>query len=231
MLSLLIDTSTEQGLAAIARDHQLLFQGQLPPGLKSSAFLLPEIQSGLKQLNLRIQDLDSIVVGKGPGSYTGIRMGVITAKTLAFASNLPLIGLCTLHAFTPSSEGEFAVFLDAGISGVYAIRGTRSGNTIAYSQGPEVLEMGHLLPILDTVDTIVCPAPHRIQTRIDAAYPQFRPKWEIAAPDPLQIYRQALSEFEKRNYSLNGEVDILYLRKTQAEMEREKKIGIPELTG
>lgn len=223
MLCLIIDTSTDQGLVAIFRNHLMIFQGHLPTGHKSSTYLLPEIDAGLRQWNLKMADFDFVGVGKGPGSYTGIRMGVMTAKALTFSSQIPLVGLCTLQLFTPTHEGKFAVLLDAGISGVYAIQGVKKGDSIKYSHEPQVLEISQLHQFLLGVGTIVTPAAQRIQAKISAAFPELNLHWEIAAPNPQHAYTLASNEFENKRFSTNGEIDILYLRKTQAEIEREKK--------
>src|SRR5262249_52696695 len=133
---LIIETSTEQGCAAIVANGKVTFLAQIPTGLQNSTYLLPEIQRGLQLLDMDPQQLHSIAVGIGPGSYTGIRVGAIVAKTLSFALKKPLIGICSLKCFTPTLEGYFAVLIDAKIGGVYVLKGLKKGSSIQYLDDP-----------------------------------------------------------------------------------------------
>jgi tRNA threonylcarbamoyladenosine biosynthesis protein TsaB len=230
MLSLLIETSTELGLVAIVKEGQVLFVSQLPAGQQNSKYLLPEIQSGLKSLELKVNAFDFIAVGVGPGSYTGIRIGVMTAKTLAFATDTPLIGLCTLQTFLPENEGRFAVMIDAKISGAYVILGQKRGGEVAYLSEPQGVGLNHLPGLLQGIKTVVSPNISRIKPNLEAIAPNLQLEWEVKGPDPLLMYRGAVVKFESHEFTTEGELDILYLRKTQAELEREIKKNPPPLT-
>jgi tRNA threonylcarbamoyladenosine biosynthesis protein TsaB len=223
MLSLLIETSTEQAMIAIVKEGKLLFLGQLPIGHQSSKHLIPQIESGIKSLKIKIKDFDFIGVGVGPGSYTGIRIGVMTAKTLAFATERPLIALCTLHTFVPKNEGPFSVLIDAKISGVYAIEGNKSHEEINYLCEPQVIDISHLRSLLHKAYRIVTPDSTRIKPKIEAIYPDVKLEWETKPPDPLHMYKMASLHYARKEYSLGEQIDIMYLRKTQAEMEWEEK--------
>ena len=87
---LLIDTATERGIVSIFDQETQLFHADLPYGLNNSKHLLPKIQEGLLSLGLEPKDLHCIACGTGPGSYTGMRVGAMTAKTLSFALEIPL---------------------------------------------------------------------------------------------------------------------------------------------
>jgi tRNA threonylcarbamoyladenosine biosynthesis protein TsaB len=223
MYSLLIETSTEQGLLAILKDHQLIFQGNLPSGYQNSKHLLPEIERGLKLLNFQVKDFKYIAVGIGPGSYTGIRIGAITAKTLAFAAKLPLIGLCTLELWTPSEDGQFAVLIDAKIGGAYVITGQWLHGVINYFSPPQLLELNKLGEILDPVEVILTPKRTPVEEKLKALYPQNSWKWEEKGPDLLQMDTLAYNKYLKGDYSSDGQLEILYMRKTQAEIEQDLK--------
>ncbi len=223
MLSLLIETSTEQSVAAIVKEGTLLFKSSFPIGRQCSKYLIPEIESGLKSLNVKIKDFDFIGVGIGPGSYTGIRIGVMTAKALAFAAEIPLIGLCTLHTFIPDNNGPFSVWIDAKISGLYAVQGHKNDEGIHYLSKPQVIEMSPAGSVLPNPCVIVTPDSTRIKPKIEAIYPDLKLNWEIKSPDPLNMHRMASLRYERKEYSLDGHIDIMYLRKTQAEIERETK--------
>jgi len=91
-----LETSTTVCSVSVTRDGKLLsFRDQLDA--KSHATqLIPFITEVLKESGLKPQDLSAIAVSKGPGSYTGLRIGVSTAKGLAYALNVPLIAIDTL---------------------------------------------------------------------------------------------------------------------------------------
>jgi tRNA threonylcarbamoyladenosine biosynthesis protein TsaB len=85
--------------------------------------LVSLVDAALKQANLCLVDLAAVAVSEGPGSYTGLRIGVSTAKGIAFALDIPLIGINTLQAMAASqsiAEGEYVVaVLDARRKEVY----------------------------------------------------------------------------------------------------------------
>lgn len=217
MYSLLIETSTEQGLLAFYRDHQPVFLGNLPPGALNSKNLLPEIHRGLAQLGLKVKDLTYIAAGVGPGSYTGIRVGVITAKTLAFAANLPLIGLCTLELWTPAQEGAFAVLIDAKIGGAYATLGQLQHGNIVYLSAPQLVPLEKLKNHLQNIQTLLTPKKSPLDEKLARLYPEAAWQWEEKAPDSHRMNALAWEKFKAGQGELN--LDILYLRKTQAEID------------
>ncbi|QLH35474.1 MAG: hypothetical protein HWD61_04415 [Parachlamydiaceae bacterium] len=97
--------------------RERIFQGDLPYGLNSSKYLLKEIERGLKILNKNLDGLKFIAVGIGPGSYTGIRMGVITAKTIAFSLKKDLVAFCSLEAFVSSQNEPLRLSLMQRLAG------------------------------------------------------------------------------------------------------------------
>lgn len=93
-----IETSTKACSAAIHQDGKLLSVSELYNEKSSSGMLTTLIAHVVKTANLTFQDLDIIAVAKGPGSYTGLRIGVSTAKGLCFTLEKPLIAVNTLEA-------------------------------------------------------------------------------------------------------------------------------------
>jgi tRNA threonylcarbamoyladenosine biosynthesis protein TsaB len=221
MPALLIETSTERGMTALVEGDEVLYRGELPPGYQNSTYLLPAIEKGLKQLGLAAADLSYIAVGIGPGSYTGIRVGVAAAKALAFACQLPLIGVCTLRTFLPTRPGPFAVLIDAKIGGAYGIVGTLEGGNVAYQSEPEVVPLEKLSERLGDVQRLVTPQSRPLRDKLQVLYPDNPWIWEEAEPDAVQMARLARQLKEKGEIAQDGHLPLLYLRKTQAELERE----------
>ncbi|NGX62074.1 MAG: tRNA threonylcarbamoyladenosine biosynthesis protein TsaB, partial [Chlamydiae bacterium] len=115
----MLDTSTERSLVAVADREGVLFVERLPEGLRSSQYLFPAIEAGLQSLSLAPRDLGAVAVTVGPGSFTGVRVGVATAKGIAKGHNLPLIPLSSLEGFVSEREGIFASLIDARMGGAY----------------------------------------------------------------------------------------------------------------
>ncbi len=122
---LIIDTSGPDSFVSLYVDGEL-FTEHLPP-MKQSQSLLPAIQKLLEG-----QTVDFIAVGIGPGSFTGTRIGVMTAKTLAFAKGLPLIPFCSLKIYTPNEEGPFTLYRDAKSGKTYILEGIKEGETATF---------------------------------------------------------------------------------------------------
>jgi len=94
---ILLETSTSLCSAAIAQDGQVL-ASRSDDGRNHAALAAPFVKELLDSLNLSVEDCDAVCVGKGPGSYTGLRVGVSTAKGLCFGAGIPLISTGSLDA-------------------------------------------------------------------------------------------------------------------------------------
>ncbi len=96
MKILAIDTSNRPLSVALLEDHALLAENTTTVSKNHSASLMPAIQNIFKQSEMQPADVDRIVVAQGPGSYTGLRIGVTTAKTIAYSLNKELVGVSSL---------------------------------------------------------------------------------------------------------------------------------------
>ena len=120
---LAFDTSTDTLFIAIQRGDQL-WQHQAAGGANSSATLIPSIQQGLQALDLKFTDLNAIVFGRGPGSFTGLRTSCAIAQGLAMGADLPLLPIDTLLAVAEEARHlhgttDVMAVLDARMSEVY----------------------------------------------------------------------------------------------------------------
>ena len=100
---LLIETSTSVCSIALAQTDALLAYKELPEPRMHSALLAPLIQELLQEQGLHISHCDAIAVSAGPGSYTGLRVGVSTAKGLCFGSGKPLIAISSLEVMAQNA--------------------------------------------------------------------------------------------------------------------------------
>lgn len=92
-----IDTATEQAGVCISRDKTVLHLLESPDQRNHAAFVQPAIQQLLQETGISLSDIDAVAVVAGPGSYTGLRVGLASAKGICYALHKPLILLNTLE--------------------------------------------------------------------------------------------------------------------------------------
>jgi tRNA threonylcarbamoyladenosine biosynthesis protein TsaB len=133
MKLLALDTSTEQlSIAVQSGDRVWCHRGA--GGAQASSTLIPSVLAILTQANLTLSDLDAVVVGRGPGSFTGLRTACAVAQGLAYGSQRPVLGLETLLSIAPQvlahdpEASRVLVVLDARMQQVYAAAYERQGD-------------------------------------------------------------------------------------------------------
>jgi tRNA threonylcarbamoyl adenosine modification protein YeaZ len=97
MMIVAIDTSTDTASLALARDGKVLAETSWRCGRNHSVELLPRLVRLLEEAKVSIKDTSGIIVAKGPGSFNGLRVGLSTAKGLAFSLSVPIIGISSLE--------------------------------------------------------------------------------------------------------------------------------------
>jgi len=125
---LAIDASTEACSVALqiesaAGESKVYSRYDLCPQ-SHSLQLLPMVDQVLKEANIKLAELDGLIFGQGPGSFTGVRIGVGVAQGLAFSANLPVVGVSSLHAmaqlaFSEHQQTSVVAAIDARMSEVY----------------------------------------------------------------------------------------------------------------
>lgn len=116
MICLLLDTSCPTGVVALAQDSKILSSRYLTETKKHSEFLSQAVDEVLAEANLKMDDISLVCVGKGPGSFIGVRIAMAYAKGICLALNVPLVGVGTLIAFAhdpASPKGKGLALLDA----------------------------------------------------------------------------------------------------------------------
>ncbi len=127
---LLLETSGRVGLVAVAEGAELRAQRRLDETRRHARDLAPAVADLLREQGWKPLDLSAVIVGRGPGSYTGLRVGVMSAKTLAFATGCALLGIDTFAAIARQSPEECArvdVIADAQKDLVYLQSFLRTG--------------------------------------------------------------------------------------------------------
>ena len=129
-LVLALDTSTVVNVG-LARGDQVLATATFAVQMAHVEQLMPLVNECVDAAGIRTADLDQLIVGLGPGPFTGLRVGVVTAQVLSFALGLELRGVCSLDViaaqFAAASRGEFVVATDARRREVYWARYSPGG--------------------------------------------------------------------------------------------------------
>lgn len=138
-----IETSGLVGSVAICSGSAVLAEKSFEKGMRHGKALVSSLEGICKELSLGPRGIDLIAVSQGPGSYTGLRVGVTCAKVLAYTLEKPLVAVSTLDVLAenaPPEETAVCPVLDARRERVYACIYRRSGATWQRSSEPMVIE-------------------------------------------------------------------------------------------
>jgi tRNA threonylcarbamoyladenosine biosynthesis protein TsaB len=151
VLVLALETSALGGSVALLESDNLLSQRRLAEGRRSGQWLAPAIDEVLREPGREPRELGLVAVTTGPGSFTGLRVGVTTAKTLAYAVGCDVIGLNTLDVIAAQvpvglvqGEVEIHAVMDAQRKELFVAR-----YRIGESNGPERIAADAIVPAQD----------------------------------------------------------------------------------
>jgi hypothetical protein len=113
-ISLAIDTATNRTIVAVIEDGKVLFEG-FHEGATEHGFAITELVSNALEVSPKPVQ---VVVGMGPGPFTGLRVGITFAHTFALARDIPVIGVCSLDAIVVDTD-EYTVAIDARRKEIY----------------------------------------------------------------------------------------------------------------
>lgn len=130
MKTLYLETATEQSLIALVLPNKTILH-PMEGGPFLSKNMAKELQ---KLLTDHAFQPDQIFVGKGPGSLTGVRVGMALAKALGFGWKIPVHTFCSLSIFSPLEEGAFAILVDAKMSRFHLLKGTHFNGVWSYEE-------------------------------------------------------------------------------------------------
>ena len=230
MLLLAFETSAKAGSVALLQDNRLLAESYQNSGLTHSQTLLSMAENMLISCGFTARDVTHVAVAAGPGSFTGIRIGVAAAKGFAWGSQIPCHGVSTLEAMAKNlaiQDGLVVCAMDARRQQVYnaifeASRGALTrlcpdraisleelGTELENSKKPIFLVGdGSILcynTLKDRVSNLIAPPEHRMHQRAAGV---------------------ALAALEQIQQGIPGDANALqpnYLRLSQAERERLEK--------
>lgn len=228
MLILAFESSAKAASAALLKDGRLLSQYSQCSGLTHSRTLLPMGEDMLKNAELKLSDVDLIAVAHGPGSFTGIRIGVSMVKGLAWAAEKPCVGVSTLEALAwhgVATGGYVCPVMDARRNQVYnAIFRIENGRPVRLTEDRPIAleELAEEIKALDAPMFLVGDGAELTE--------KFLREQGLActvAPENLRwqsAWGVAMAAMDKEP----GDADSLlpvYLRLSQAERERAERLA------
>ncbi len=219
MWTLGIETSGRAGSVALQRDEELVAERVLDrTGRRHAQTLLAEIDALLRENDLSASDVQTIAVSVGPGSFTGLRVGIVCSKTFAFATGCHLSAVNTFQAIAenaPADVPELLVIADAQRQDVFLGRFLRAGESFELQGEIEILPAADWCAAREQTDVVSGPGVRKWSAHL-ASGCRVLPE---SCFDPQARVVAALGA--KR--TANGEIDDpwalepLYLRRSSAE--------------
>lgn len=226
MKILSIDTSSKICGVAVLENEKLLKQISQDNGLTHSETLMPIIKNALSDLNITLSEIDLIVCDKGPGSFTGIRIGVATTKAFSDSLNIKEIGISSLEtlAYNVKTNGVICSLIDAKNDNVYAgVFENIDGNYIL-RRNFSTENINDLLKEFKDTDYSITFVGDGAQVYKNIIESTLTNKCIFAEENDLSAYNlglAGLNHFKNEDFS---DVNPLYLRKPQAERMLELKM-------
>ena len=228
MIAMALDTSGGEASVALVRDEagvrELLGSAVLPTGMRHGVDLFPALQRLLEEASVAPRDVRLVAVGTGPGSYTGLRVGITAARAFAYAAGAQLLGIPSCDAWaaaTPIDVRSLAVVLDARIKAVYLAVYEASNGTWIRRDGPELMEPGAAAARIPQGAVLVGDG-------VGPYAAAFAGQSSCATPtraDASQVADLALGRLARGERDAMESVVPLYLRKTEAELKREGRLN------
>jgi tRNA threonylcarbamoyladenosine biosynthesis protein TsaB len=224
MKLLAIETSTMLGGVAIMDSDTLIAESRINIKITHSESIMGEIDHMLMRSRLTIGDIDVICISIGPGSFTGLRVGLSTAKGLVYATGSKLVAVPTLEAFAwniPFSMHQVCPLLDARKKEVYAaiFKWTDKGFIrVVYEQA---VRIDNLLSKITSPTIFIGEGAvmyrDRIEKRLGNLAIFTAPQWTV--PSPSAVAFLGMQKAKRREYEDPLRLVPLYLRKSEAEIK------------
>lgn len=232
MIVLSVDSSSKVATVAILKDDVLLGEYILNDKREHSVILMPLIETLLKECNLTIDDIDGYVVSKGPGSFTGLRIGMATVKGMSFGNNKPYISISSLDALAYnliSFNGIICPIMDALRENVYTALYKNNNDSLEKIMDYTALDIDELVNLLKDKNEEVIFVGDGLYKHKKYICDNF-PKAHFA-PVHLNIIRaSSLGELGlnllKKGICDDSNSAPIYLKKPQAERELERRLKI-----
>lgn len=233
MKILAIDTSAKAASVCVAEDGKITGEFFINTALTHSQTLMPMTEQLLKNCGVDIKEIDAVAVNAGPGSFTGVRIGVAAAKGLAFPENLPCVSVSTLESMAYNAydcDGIVCAVMDARCSQVYNALFRVGSKTVERLTDDRALSLSDLKPELeryaDEKILIVGDGAQIVDEFLrNSAFKAVLAQPNIQVQKASSVALAAFKQIEEGNLTTAEELMPVYLRLPHAQRELNKKKG------
>ena len=233
MITLAFDTTAKSASVAVTKDGRALGYYCIDNGLTQSELILPMAQSLLSSLKLDISDIDLLACSVGPGSFTGVRIGVSVVKGLAFGRDIPCASVSTLEALAENISSVDAVIvpcMDARRAQVYSATFESDGGELKRITEDRAISLAALAEELkkyDGRDLYLTGDGYETAYKAltDAGVRVCKTPALLVNENAVSVAKIAERQYERGECVSDVEISPVYLRLPQAERERLERLN------
>lgn len=223
MLILGIDTSGKTASVAVCDENAVIAQTTFLTNLTHSQVILPLVERLLKDANYTLSDIDGFAVANGPGSYTGLRIGISAVKAMCFTLNKKCIGISTLESLAYNCIGTKGIIISlmrARPDIAYFAIFKSDGETLIRLQEDSISNIADIKSSIDfSEDNIILVGDYA-----DECYKKYFMEYTNVKVAPLHLKNQLASSLcllaHKKELYLPDKLNASYLQITKAEKDR-----------
>lgn len=223
MKILSIDTASNLCTVAVLENEKCIKEIIVDDARNHSEKIMPVIEQALLESNLTLQNIDLIVCDKGPGSFTGIRIGVGTVLAFKDSLNIPSVGISSLEAlaYNINTDGIICSLIDAKNNNVYFGVFEKKNNIVTQLEEFSFKTIDEIIPILQKYNKIIFVGDGSTQHK-EFLHSNFNTS-TFSDKNDLSSFSLGLAGLSAYNKNINSDLMPLYLRKSQAERALENK--------
>ncbi len=222
---LAIDTATDIASVALVRGEHVLAEQEGADAARHDLVLLPRIAAVLAAAELSLRDLTLLAVGIGPGAFGGLRVGLATIKGLALATQLPCVGVSSLHALAASvGHAHVVSLIDAHRGELFAALYSRQGDAlfeqVAPFNGTPDAVAARLRSHCPSMPAIVAHGLGVHRSELAAAWPELEARASIieATPRARHVAALAIDKYRAGETSSADTLLPIYIRDSDAKL-------------
>lgn len=224
MKILSIDTASNLCIVAVLENEKCIKEIVVNDARNHSEKIMPVIEQALSESKLTLQDINLIVCDKGPGSFTGIRIGVGTVLAFKDSLNIPCVGISSLEslAYNIDDDGIICSLIDAKNNNVYFGIFEKKNNIITQLEEPSFKTIEEIISLLQKYDKFIFVGDGSIVHK-ELLISNFANICTFSDKNDLSSFSLGLAGLNAYNQNTNFDLMPLYLRKSQAERALENK--------
>lgn len=231
MKILSLDSSADVGTVALCEDERLLAEMTVNTGNTHSESLLPTVEAVLKITGTDIDDIDLFACSTGPGSFTGVRIGVATVKGIAYGKEKPCVSVSTLEALAQNLRGFNGIIcpvMNARRNQVYNALFECKDSVITRLTPDRALSIDELDGELaeKNMPVFLCGDGYEITEKGFKRTKAWNVPYRMRLASAYSVALCAFDAFNKGEVVSDAALVPIYLRPSQAERERNERLGL-----